>query len=124
MTLPERLANNMITIVIARGAMVATPLVLGLLIWIAGDIKNGFEARIDRNEREVTDISKTIREHDLKLTFADGDRMAIKDTMRIQSAGLNQSLIELTKQLNEMNGNLIRLQTIIDNRLPPKREGN
>jgi hypothetical protein len=107
----EKFANNFLTIVIARVAMMITPVLL-MIIW------NTMNARIEALELTSARNMVILQDHESRLVNGRAARMEFQATAAEQIKDTNASLRALSDQMVMVNGNLIRLQTVLENRLP------
>ena len=116
----EKIANNMLTIVIARFAMIVTPPSIGMISWLGMHTYQNIELRISELERLRLLQTSELQDHTSRL---DNDKQAV-ETLRIytntQFDKMGDTLDGVQKELNEMNGSIIRLQTTLENRLPAR----
>lgn len=120
MTQMERFANNMMTIVIARAAMIVTPVLLSFFAWLAWGVYQGIESRVVAVEGVTASQSKIIQDHESRLVNGKTQREQFQGEAKEHFGEINATLRQLNSEINSMNGNIIRLQTTIDNRLPPR----
>lgn len=120
MTQIERFANNMMTIVIARAAMIVTPVLLSFFAWLMWGVYQGIESRVVAVEAVTTSQARTIQDHESRLVNGKQAREQFQIDAKEQFGDINATLRSLNTEINTMNGNIIRLQTTIDNRLPPR----
>ena len=125
MTNMEKLANNLVTIVVARAAMVATPFV-GFLLWywldsqfteIAGAVAR-VEARVGEAEQDGKVFKSEIQDHEARITFNKQQDDVLKAEVKEQFDGIGKSLEAVKDKLGDLNGNVISLRTIISERVP------
>lgn len=115
MTQMERFANNMMTIVIARAAMIVTPVLLSFFAWLAWGVYQGIEGRVVAIEGVTAAQSKIIQDHESRLINGRFQREQFQSDAKEQFGEINLGLKELKGEMNTMNGNIIRLQTTLDN---------
>ena len=125
MTTMEKIATNFLTIVIARIAMTATPLV-GFLLWSwldthFADIAASIE-RIDRRVAAVEAITAaskvTIQDHESRISVSDSRREELRKSMDDQFTKVSTTMELLADKIQSLDGNVIRLGTIIAERVP------
>lgn len=120
MTRMEKFANNMLAIVIARAAMIVTPLLLSFFMWLGWQVWTGLEARIAALEAGATAQRSCIQDHESRLVFGLRQGETFESSVKAQFAEVNAAIKALSAEMNTMNGAIIRVQTTIENRLPPR----
>ncbi len=108
----EKIANNLFTIVIARGAMIITP----FLFWFVWDAVN---ARIEALESVSIIQQRLINEHETRLVVGKSQREEFQRQSSIEFSEIGDILKELQVQVGVLNGNIIRLQTTVDGNKSP-----
>ena len=116
----EKFANNLTTIVIARAAMIVTPFLLSFFIWLVWQVLSDIKDRLAALEREDAHTSSVIQDHESRLTFGRAQGQAFESQAKENFTDIGNTLKDITAQINAMNGSVIRLQTTIENRLPPR----
>ncbi len=111
-TTMEKIANNLFTIVIARGAMIITP----FLFWFVWDAVN---ARIEALESVSIIQQRLINEHETRLVVGKSQREEFQRQSSIEFSEIGDILKELQVQVGVLNGNIIRLQTTVDGNKSP-----
>jgi broad specificity phosphatase PhoE len=117
MSTMEKFANNLFTIVIARGAMIVTPILLGI-IW------NSMDKRIEAIEADTKIHTVKIQDHESRLVNGRTSRVEFQEQAQRNFAAVEGSFRELNAQIVSLSGSIIRLQTTIENRLPPRSSSN
>lgn len=120
-SMSEKFANNLFTIAVARAAMIITPIILGVFGWIIAEYYAESRARLEAIEVNDQRQDVELQDHEARLKFAaqQADAFAVQIERRFND--LTGSLKDLTNQVVSINGSIIRLQTTIENRLPPPR---
>lgn len=119
-TMSERFVNNFLTIMIARVAMIVTPLLLAVFAFILAEVWDSVTARLDAIEASDTEQVSQIQDHESRLKFSDEKANQYANQIERRFNDLTGSLKELNMQITSINGSIIRLQTTIENRLPPR----
>jgi hypothetical protein len=119
--LTERFVNNFATIMIARIAMIVTPFVIAIGGWLVLQIYDDLKVRLVTQETINERQASELQDHESRLKFAAerADQFAEQIERRFNS--LEMSIKDLTTQMGAINGSIIRLQTTIENRLPPRQ---
>ena len=120
MTRMEKIANNITTIVVARAAMIVTPLLLSFFVWLFWQMWQGIDGRVSDLEAGQSKQSSFIQDHEARLAFNQVQADTFKADARERFSDLNSALKDLVAQMGTVNGNIIRLQTTVENRLPPR----
>lgn len=119
-TLQERFVNNFLTIMIARVAMILTPILLTIFAYIASEVWDSVTTRLDAIEATEAKQGSQIQDHESRLKFSDEKANQYADQIERRFNDLTGSLKDLNQQIITINGSIIRLQTTIENRLPPR----
>lgn len=119
MTRMEKFANNYTTIVIARVAMTVTPMLLSFFIWLFWQAYTTLNARVDAAEQVNASQASVIQDHESRLIYGRAAREALAADTKEQFGAINTALKDMQTQVIAVNGNIIRLQTTFENRLPP-----
>lgn len=122
-SMTEKFANNMMTIVIARVAMIVTPVIIGLIGWAGLEIWKSMDERISALEQSMAKQSSQIQDHESRITFSSAKAETFEAVVDRRFSEINGTLKELNAQISGINGSLIRLQTTIENRLPQRESG-
>lgn len=120
MTTMEKFANNLTTIAIARMAMIVTPALLTFFGWLAWHVWEGMEARISAVEALAVKQASAIQDHESRLVNGKQAREQFQFDAKEQFGSINATLRQVGTEINAMNGNIIRLQATMDNRLPAR----
>lgn len=113
MSTMEKFANNLLTIVIARAAMIVTPVLLGI-IW------NGMNARLEKVETVSVLHTSQIQDHESRLVNGKVAREQFQTQAQENFSTIESSFRDLNTQIVSLSGSIIRLQTTIENRLPAR----
>lgn len=123
----ERFVNNFLTIMIARVAMIVTPFLIAAMgyafagAWdFAMDQWKQVNDRLDAIEASDNRQVSQIQDHESRLKFSDEKASQYADQIERRFNDLGGSLKDLNQQIISINGSIIRLQTTIENRLPPR----
>lgn len=119
-TISERFVNNMVTIMLARAAMIVTPVLLVIFSYIAMEVWTSVTGRLDAIEKSEVVQTSQLQDHESRLKFSavQADQFAAQIERRFND--LTGSLKDMNTQIGGINGSIIRLQTTIENRLPPR----
>lgn len=116
----ERFVNNFVTIMIARVAMIVTPILLAIFAYIASEVWSNVTERLEAIEASDVKQVSQIQDHESRLKFSDEKANQFAAQIERRFNDLTGSLKELNAQIGGINGSIIRLQTTIENRLPPR----
>lgn len=119
-TVSERFVNNFVTIMVARLAMIATPVLLAFFWWAGSEMWANLGRRVSAVEAITAKQTSQIQDHESRLKFADEKASEAAGQIDRRFNDLGGSLKELNSQIGGINGAIIRLQTTIENRLPPR----
>jgi hypothetical protein len=129
MTTMEKVANSLLTVLIARGAMVAMPFVASALVWFGSSwldqrfdqMARSLDAVGSRVETLESDSDATVRrvtEHEFRLDTGKAQREAFQADVVKQFEKLEQTLSENNEKLLAIDDSVIKLGTIIAERVP------
>lgn len=119
----EKMANNLWTILIARVAMILTP----VFIWMAAqwldsrfeavsrDQKNT-QAQVDELRRSDRIAAATLQDHESRMVFGKAQRELFQSKAEIQFGKIDSSLNEINKTLYGIDATLGSLKAVIDER--------
>lgn len=119
-TMSERFVNNFLTIMIARVAMIATPFLIAMLGYGLSQMWESFNARLTAVEEAEIKHSSQIQDHESRIKFGAEKADQFAEQIERRFNDLSGSLKDLGQQIITINGSIIRLQTTIENRLPPR----
>lgn len=119
-SMSEKFVANFFTIAIARFAMIITPFILTAIGWLAVEGWSEFRAEVADLKASDSRQDALLQDHELRLKFAaeKADQYAGQIERRFND--LTGSLKDVSSQIGTINGSIIRLQTTIENRLPPR----
>ena len=120
LSMTERIANNLFTIVVARVAMIVTPVLLTGIAWVGVQIWESLDERLSAVEAATVKQSSQLQDHELRLNFSDAQAQQFKDLVERRFNELGGAMKDLGSEIVGINGAIIRLQTTIENRLPPR----
>lgn len=127
-SMPDRIANNLATIMIARVAMILTPFILAWMGWSVQQVWSNMDGRISAVDNRVAAVEEItakqasqIQDHEARLQFAAAQEAQFRELVERRFNEVTGPLRDMTMQINTINGSIIRLQTTIENRLPPRR---
>lgn len=116
----EKFANNYTSIMIARMAMMVTPLLLSFFIWLFWQVYTGLETRVTTLEDTKVAQALILQDHESRLVFGRGQREAFESRTKEEFANIDAGMRELQREMGNVNGSIIRLQAVVENRLPPR----
>lgn len=119
-SMSEKFANNLMTIAIARGAMIITPFLLVIGGWMIIELWSGHERRITAVEDLEAKQAAQLQDHESRLVFGVAKSEIYQKAVDDKFIDIGATLKDLNSQIVSMNGSIIRLQTTIENRLPPR----
>lgn len=121
MTMSERFVQNFLTIMIARIAMIATPFILVVLGYSASEIWKSVNDRLSAVEANDAKYGSQLQDHEARLKFGAEKADQYADQIERRFNDLTGTLKDVNAQIGSINGSIIRLQTTIENRLPPRQ---
>lgn len=135
MTGIEKFANSLLTVLVARGAMVATPFVATALVWFGSSwLDNRFDTmtraldgigtRVDTLETRSSATVSKVQEHQFRLENGRVETDEFRATVIRQFEKFDQTLSDQTLKLQAIDGSVIKLGTIISERVPRRESLN
>lgn len=116
----EKFVNNFVTIMVARIAMIVTPVLIAFFWWAGSEMWSNQERRLQAVEDILAKQASQIQDHESRIVFSDQTRAEFSTSIERRFTDLGGSLKDLNAQIGSINGSIIRLQTTIENRLPPR----
>lgn len=116
----EKFVNNFVTIMVARIAMIVTPVLIAFFWWAGSEMWSNQERRLQAVEDILAKQASQIQDHESRIVFSDQTRAEFSTSIERRFTDLGGSLKDLNAQIGTINGSIIRLQTTIENRLPPR----
>lgn len=116
----EKFVNNFVTIMVARIAMIVTPVLIAFFWWAGSEMWSNQERRLQAVEDILAKQASQIQDHESRIVFSDQTRAEFATSIERRFTDLGGSLKDLNAQIGSINGSIIRLQTTIENRLPPR----
>ena len=120
-TISERFVQNFLTIMIARISMIATPFILVVLGYAASEIWKSVNDRLSAVEANEAKYNSQLQDHEARLRFSAEKADQYADQIERRFNDLTGTLKDVNAQIGSINGSIIRLQTTIENRLPPRQ---
>lgn len=111
MTVMEKFATNFMTIIIARVAMIATPIVMGWFMVMAVNAWERIDNRFSVLETEQAKQHDQLNDLNYRAVTGKAAREALTTESKMQFAALSE-------KLDKLSGSVIRIETIIETRLP------
>lgn len=119
-TMSERFVKNFFTIMIARIAMIVTPFILAAGGWVVAQLYLNHDSRITAVEAAEAKHAAQLQDHESRLVFGVAQSEIFQKAVSEKFSDIGATLKDLGTQITTMNGSIIRLQTTIENRLPPR----
>lgn len=116
----EKFVNNFVSIMVARIAMIVTPVLIAFFWWAGSEMWSNQERRLQAVEDILAKQASQIQDHESRIVFSDQTRAEFSTSIERRFTDLGGSLKDLNAQIGSINGSIIRLQTTIENRLPPR----
>ena len=119
-TMSQRFVNNFATIMIARIAMIVTPFIMAIGGWLVVQVWVNLEGRVSTIEQTDARQTTQMQDHESRLVFVVAQSEIFQKAVGEKFSDIGATLKDLNAQITTMNGSIIRLQTTIENRLPPR----
>jgi len=122
--LSERFVNNFFTIAVARVAMITTPILVAIFGWAAVQMWDSYTKERAAISDTLQQHTLELQDHESRLKFSAAQAESFQKAVGEKFIEIGVTLKDLNTQLSAVNGSIIRLQTTIENRLPPRRADN
>lgn len=119
-TLTEKFLNSVIVTLVARATLFVMPVVGSFLIWLTMQVYTGIEASIETQGAQITQIQRELQDHQFRLDTGKQSRIEFQTHADLQFGKLDAQLSEIVDRLTSVNNSVIRVQTIVETRLPSK----
>jgi peptidoglycan hydrolase CwlO-like protein len=127
-----KLAESIVLLVVSRVAMAAAIPVGGLLLWFTINwldtrfsqidaIQTQISGRVRMLEERAEKYQSQIQDHESRLTFGKAKRDSEAQAVQVQIKTITDKLDSFNSTLNIINGNIIGLQTTINERVPARQ---
>lgn len=123
-TMTEKFLQSVWVTVVARATLLAMPFVVSFVTWITLNVYTRIESAIERQETQIIEIQKQILDHEFRLTAGKAARLEFQANATAQYQRFDAQLAEIADKITETNNAVIRVQTIIETRLPAKEGRN
>lgn len=119
----ERFLQNIWLTVIARLTILAAPFVVSGVTWLTVEMYRGVQATLELQRNQIIEIQRELQDHEFRLGAGKTARLEFQAAAAQQMTRLDTQLDEIAAKITSVNDTVIRVQTIIETRLPV-REGS
>lgn len=116
----EKAANSVVLVLAARVLMLAMPLVGSFGTWLLWEIYTSTQATLAAQAAAISEIQKELQDHENRLDNGKAQRLEFQDRVLKQFDTFSTKLETMSEKLTSVNDTVIRVQTIIETRLPAK----
>ena len=120
MTTAEKIANDVRLVLFTRLAMLLMPLLVSAGTGLLWKVYTGVEAVQEAQSKAITDLQMKVQEHQLVLENGRQSRLEFQARTESQFSGLDGKAERLLDGINELRESVVRVQTIVETRLPQK----
>lgn len=118
-TAMEKFLTNVWITLVARATLLLAPLALSFVTWFTWEVYSRMEQAIAQQAQAIVEIQKQLQDHEFRLNNGRQARIEFQNQAVAQYGRFDEKLENIAEKLTETNNAVIRLQTIIENRLPP-----
>lgn len=118
-TAMEKFLTNVWITLVARATLLLAPLALSFVTWFTWEVYSRMEQAIAQQAQAIVEIQKQLQDHEFRLDSGRQARVEFQSQAVAQYGRFDEKLESIAEKLTETNNAVIRLQTIIENRLPP-----
>jgi hypothetical protein len=119
-TLTDKFLNSVIITLIARATLALMPVVGSFLIWLGVQAYGNIQKSIELQAAQISQMQLELQDHQLRLENGKAARIDFQTHADQQFTKLDTQLSEIADRLTSVNNAVIRVQTIVETRLPTK----
>ena len=116
----EKFLQSVWVTVVARLTILAMPLVVSFVTWFTYQIYSGIQAAIAEQGKQIIEMKAELLEHQFRLENGEAARLTFAASAEKQFSKLDSQLDDIAAKIAGVNDTVIRVQTIIETRLPTK----
>lgn len=116
----EKFIQNVWITLIARGTILLMPFVASFGTWLLWQVYTTMQQAQQDQAKEIQKIESTLQQHQFILDNGLKARLEFQNQTLQTFERLNDKFEVITNKLNAVNDSVIRVQTIVETRLPPK----
>ena len=117
----EKLTNNLLTIFLARGAMIVTPVVFSFFVYVGFQVLDDIRNRVAATELQISVNSKIIQDHESRITYNRSDAVASQRSYEGKFDAIDGGLESVSTSLNSLILSVGKLETVINERVPKQQ---
>lgn len=119
-SLSEKFLNNIVITIIARATILAAPAVMAFVMYVLMNVYSNIETTLQVQGKQIADIQDQLQDHQFRLDTCKQARSDFQQSTMSQFTKLDTQLADIAAKITLTNNAVIRVQTIIETRFPPK----
>lgn len=119
----EKFLQSVWLTVVARATILAAPFVVSFVTWLVLETYRELQKTQELMRTQIVEIQRELQDHEFRLESGKAARLEFQAAAAQQMTRLDSQLDEIAAKITSVNDTVIRVQTIIETRLPVK-EGN
>lgn len=120
-TVAEKFLNSVVVTLIARGTLLIAPVVFAFITYVTMQNYNGVMASIELQAKQIVEIQRELQDHQSRLDNGKQARMDLQVNADRHFAKIDTHLDVISQKVASISEAMIRVQTIIETRLPLKQ---
>lgn len=122
-TLTDKFLQSVVVTLIARATLVCMPFVVAFISYLTLQIYGTIQVALQKQAEQIIQMQIELQDHQTRLDACKAARLELQENTEKQFARLDVQLTEIANKLASVNNTVIRVQTIVETRLPT-REGS
>lgn len=119
-SLSEKFLNSVVITIIARATTLAAPAVMAFVMYVLMNVYSSIETTLQVQDKQIADIQDQLQDHQFRLDTGKQARSDFQQSTMSQFTKLDTQLADIAAKITLTNNAVIRVQTIIETRFPPK----
>lgn len=116
----EKFIQNVWITIVARVSMLLMPFVASFGTWLLWEVYTTVQHTLTEQGNDINNIERTLERHQFILDNGLKQRMEFQSQTLSTFDRLNDKFEAISEKLNAVNDSVIRVQTIVETRLPQK----
>lgn len=119
-TVTEKFLNSVVVTLIARATLVLAPFVFAFISYTTLQLYHGFVSAQETQAAQIADIQRILQDHQFRLESGKSARLDFQQNASQQFTKISEHLDQIGDKVAAINETVIRVQTIVETRLPSK----
>lgn len=120
-TMTEKFLQSIWVTVVARATLLAMPFVVSFVTWLTWEVYARMESAIESQGKMILEIQSKLQDHEFRLEVGKAQRLEFQALALEQLKSFDSALDAIKEKITETNNAVIRVQTIVETRLPAKQ---